>query len=291
MPLLPVGLVLLSAFMHAGWNLLVRDQRAGEIFLRMTGVVTVAGIVPAIAVEILGVPLPAPAWVYLSLGALFQGMYFFTLSRGYRSGDFTVVYPLARALPVLMVALGDVVSRRPPTPIGWIGLAMVSGGSFLAPLRSLREISWVRYWNRTTLWIVLTALTVVGYTLVDKQGSEQLAPGALTAARYGLFEMGISGAAYAALLKALRQPFSQEPGRRAWWTAALAGLLLYGAYWLVLWAYQLTDRASYIIALRQFSIVLGVIPGALIFREGATALRIGASLILTLGIVLIILVG
>lgn len=291
MPLLPVALVLLSTFMHAGWNLLVRDQRAGEIFLRMTGVVTALGIVPAVASELLTVPLPAQVWVYLSLGAVFQGVYFFTLSRGYRSGEFTVVYPLARALPVLMVALADVVIRRPPTLIGWVGLAMVSGGSFLAPLRSLREITWARYWNRTTLWIVLTALTVVGYTLVDKRGSELLVPGALTAARYGLFEMGLSCAAYAALLKTLRQPLTQKPGRRAWLTATVAGLLLYGAYWLVLWAYQLTDRASYVIALRQFSIVLGVVPGALIFREGAPGLRISASVILTLGIVLIVLVG
>jgi drug/metabolite transporter (DMT)-like permease len=291
MPILPVGLILISAFMHAGWNLLVRDQRAGEIFLRMTGIITALGILPAIAVEFLGEPLPDRVWMYMMLGALFQGTYFFTLSRGYRSGDFTVVYPLGRALPVLMVALADVVIGRPPNAVGWLGLALVAGATVLAPLRSLRAISWAQYWNRNTFWIVLTALTVVGYTVVDKRGSELLTPGALTAARYALFEMGFSFLAFAAILKALRQPMGNEPGRRAWLTAGLAGLLLFGAYWLVLWSYQLTDRASYIIALRQFSIVLGVIPGVLIFREGASTLRIGAAAIITFGIVLIILGG
>ena len=291
MPVLPVGLILLSAFMHAGWNLLVRDQRAGEIFLRMTGIITALGILPAIAAEFLGEPLPARIWVYMFLGALFQGSYFFTLSRGYRSGDFTVVYPLGRALPVLMVAGTDVIRGRPPNAIGWLGLALVAVASMVAPLRSLRAISWARYWNRNTFWIVLTALTVVGYTVVDKRGSELLTPGALTAARYALFEMGFSFLVFAAILKTLRQPMGNEPGRRAWLTAGFAGLLLYAAYWLVLWSYQLTDRASYIIALRQFSIVLGVIPGVLIFREGASALRISAAALITLGIVLIILGG
>ncbi|MGH2619860.1 MAG: EamA family transporter, partial [Anaerolineales bacterium] len=200
MPILPVGLILLSAFMHAGWNLLVRDQGAGEIFLRMTGIITALGIIPAIAAEFLSEPLPARIWAYMIFGALFQGAYFFTLSRGYRSGDFTVVYPLGRALPVMIVAIADVAIGRPPNPVGWIGLAMVAGATMLAPLRSLRAISWARYWNRNTFWIVLTALTVVGYTVVDKRGSEMLAQGPLTAARYALFEMGFSFLAFAAIL-------------------------------------------------------------------------------------------
>jgi drug/metabolite transporter (DMT)-like permease len=168
---------------------------------------------------------------------------------------------------------------------------LVAVASAVAPLRSLRAIHWKRYWNRNTFWIVLTALTVVGYTVVDKRGSELLPPGPLNAARYALFEMGFSFLAFAAILKAMRQPMGNAPGRRAWLRAGLAGLLLYGAYWLVLWSYQLTDRASYIIALRQFSIVLGVIPGVFIFREGASALRIPAASVITAGIMLIVLGG
>src|SRR3970040_1942761 len=105
MPVILVGLVLLSAFMHAGWNLLVRERRGSEIFLYMTGLVAALGVGPAIALEFLGEPIPARAWAYLLAGAAFQGAYFLGLSRGYRSGDFTVVYPVARALPVLLVGV------------------------------------------------------------------------------------------------------------------------------------------------------------------------------------------
>ena len=59
------------------------------------------------------------------------------------------------------------------------------------------------------------------------------------------------------------------------------------AYSLVLWAYQLSERASYVIALRQFSIVLGVVAGTFLLREKAGFARITAALVIVGGIILI----
>jgi drug/metabolite transporter (DMT)-like permease len=72
-----------------------------------------------------------------------------------------------------------------------------------------------------------------------------------------------------------------------WKWAALAALFIFGAYWLVLWAYQLSPYASYISALRQFSIVIGVVAAAVILHEPARGLRIGAALVIASGIVCI----
>ena len=72
---------------------------------------------------------------------------------------------------------------------------------------------------------------------------------------------------------------------------AFFGALLYGAYWLLLWSYPLSERARYNTTPRQVIIVLGVVPGALIFHEGAPVLRATAAIILTLGIILIVLGG
>ena len=71
-----------------------------------------------------------------------------------------------------------------------------------------------------------------------------------------------------------------------WHTVAAAGSMA-GAYTLVLWAYQLSERASYVVALRQFSIVLGVAAGAVLMRERAPVVRIGAALVIVAGIALV----
>ncbi|MCB8945767.1 MAG: hypothetical protein H6658_18620 [Ardenticatenaceae bacterium] len=57
--------------------------------------------------------MPA-TWPYLLVTGCFQAMYYLGLLQGYKSGDFTVVYPVARALPVLILAFVDwgVVSRQ-----------------------------------------------------------------------------------------------------------------------------------------------------------------------------------
>jgi drug/metabolite transporter (DMT)-like permease len=66
---------------------------------------------------------------------------------------------------------------------------------------------------------------------------------------------------------------------------------LFGAYWLILWSYQLSTHTSYVVALRQFSIVIGVVIGVIHFRDPAPGLRIFASLAIVTGIFCIALGG
>jgi drug/metabolite transporter (DMT)-like permease len=235
---------------------------------------------------------PPLVWLLLAITGLFQGLYFLGLTRGYGSGDFTVVYPVARALPVLILALVDLSRGRVPSPLGWLGIGLVTTGCLLAPLVSLRAIHWRRYANATGFWILVTAAGGVGYSTVDKLAAEQLAPGAWSAARYGLMETLFTTVYLWPLLRLTGGVLPPAPGKRwimRWREAALAGVFIFAAYWLILWAYQLSPYVSYIVALRQFSIVIGVVAAALLFHEPAPRLRIGAALVIALGVAAITL--
>jgi uncharacterized membrane protein len=72
-----------------------------------------------------------------------------------------------------------------------------------------------------------------------------------------------------------------------WGITIFAACMNFGAYWLVLWAYQLSQRASYILAFRQFSIVIGVILAFVIFREKGVVIRLSGTFMITLGLLLI----
>jgi drug/metabolite transporter (DMT)-like permease len=289
--LLAIVLVLTSAFMHAGWNLLSRRQMRPGLFLyRLLIVVSLVGLAPVAISEGVTRSLPPAAWLYVIASGVCCGVYYYGLSRAYESSDFTVAYPVVRAVPVLLLAVGDVLLGRHPTAAGWAGLVLVTAGCLLAPLRSFADFAAARYWNGSSMWIVLAALGTVGYSILDKLAAEVVRQGPGTAARYGYIYFVVSGLTLAAILHGFDRRQLQGAGVGWGWPAAGA-VLNFGGYWLVLWAYQMTRRVSYVIALRQFSIVIGVVLAFAIFREQGRLVRLtGTSLIVT-GLTLIVVWG
>jgi drug/metabolite transporter (DMT)-like permease len=290
-PAAAVAIVLCSTLIHAGWNLLVRSQRTSHTFFRATLVIAAVGVVPALLVEALGTPFAGRIWFLLALSGVFQACYYLGLSRGYLSGDFTVVYPVARVLPIILVALIDVARGQPLGAMGWLGIVLVSFGCTVVPLQSLRAFRLSAYWNPAWAWTMLAGLSGAGYAVVDHLAVAPMEPGPLTAARYEVFECAASAIAYGLLLRALREKDTAVAGWERWKVAALVGVGMFGAYWLVLLAYQLSPRASYVVAMRQFSIVIGVALGASLFHEPARGLRVGAALLIVLGVALVALAG
>jgi len=71
----------------------------------------------------------------------------------------------------------------------------------------------------------------------------------------------------------------------------LAAVLSFGAYWLILWAYQLSPYASYIVAFRQFSIVIGAVLAFVIYKEKGIAIRLTGASLITTGLLVIALWG
>jgi drug/metabolite transporter (DMT)-like permease len=280
-------LVLTSTFMHAGWNLLARFDRSERAFYHKMLVTTITiGFLPAAVSEWLNRSLTPLAWACVFGSGSCAGLYLYFLGRAYESSDFTIVYPVARSLPVIFVAFGDVLRGRYLTEIGWLGIVLVTSGCVLVPLRSFSDISLKKYFNRSSLWMLFAAMGTVGYTLLDKLAAEVVQQGPATAARYGYIYFTISFLPYSAMLHfaGVKRP---ENDRLGWKLAVPAAMLSFGAYWLILWAYQLNPHASYIVAFRQFSIVIGAIMAFIIYKEQGVVMRLAGALLITTGLVLI----
>ncbi len=273
--------------MHAGWNLLVRDQRAINMFVCITIVASVVLAPLVLLAEMFAPPVLSVVPLNLFFGGALLAIYYVGMTQSYRGGDFTVAYPLARALPVLMVACTEVVLGDAPTLLGWIGIVLIAAGSMLVPLQSLRELSFARYWNRTTLWILLAATGIAGYTVIDRAGLRQLPNGLAFAMRYSILEAVIGGVMYFLLLRIARERIVLPQKLTDWKLPFITTFFVFGSYSLILWAFQSDDRASYVIGLRQISIVMGVVAGAYLFRERGARLRIPAALIITMGVILL----
>lgn len=300
MSVLALGLILVSTVMHAGWNLLARRGRSeAEFFRRMLIVIAVTGAIPALFCELTN-PRLSPAVLGFALASgLCCGLYYLFLMLGYKASDFTTVYPVARALPVLAIGLLDVARQRHPSAVGWAGMALVVAGCLLAPHTSFRGLTWRPYVSRASLWIVLTALGTVGYTMFDKLAAELLPAGPVSAMVYGYVFFVVSYLVYELTSRlsgvgdrqAAGGPSAAGRGRTLWGLALLGAVMNFGCYALVLWVYQMCPHASYIVACRQFSIVIGVVLAFLIYHEKGARVRLVASALITFGLVLISLGG
>ncbi len=291
MSLLPAALIIVSCFAHAGWNLLARHRRREKAFFRRMLLATTPVALCLIAAA-LAVPhsFPLRAWLCVVPSGIICGLYFRFLALAYGSSDFTIVYPTARALPVLMVAGIDVLRGRYPTGFGWLGMVLVAFGCVLAPQESLRRFDLRRYHLREVMWILLTAATIVGFTMLDKLAQEVVRRGPGSAALYcGIWHL-CACATYVALEWAFDRP--RPPGTAVGWRLpALGAVLGLTGYTLVLWAYQLSPHTGYLLAFRQFSIVLGVAAAFAIHREPGAAVRLPATGAIVAGLVLLALLG
>jgi uncharacterized membrane protein len=273
--------------MHATWNLLVRDRRDINMFLSMSIVSFVVFLPVLLAVEFLTAPVLTAVPRNLFVGGVFLAVYYVGMTNSYRGGDFTVAYPLARALPVLFVAFAEVALGVAPTPLGWLGILLIATGSVLVPLRSLADLNLARYWNKTTLWILVAALGIAGYSVNDQAGLRQLPNGLDYAMRYAILESVIGGVFYLGFLLLIREKIVLPKALPAWKLPLLATVFVFGSYSLILWAFQSDDRASYVIGLRQISIVIGVVAGAYFFHERGARLRIPAAMVIAAGVILL----
>src|SRR5512141_2299245 len=111
MTLFALTLLLAAAVAHAGWNYIAKKAGGGAVFAWMFSVVSCTLYFPlALWATLQSMPtIGLPAAGVLLASIVVHLAYFLVLQRGYRVGDLSLVYPLARgtgpALAMLLAVL------------------------------------------------------------------------------------------------------------------------------------------------------------------------------------------
>jgi drug/metabolite transporter (DMT)-like permease len=163
-------LVLLSAVAHATWNLLAKRAGGGIAFQWLFTTISIPIYAPlAILVAITThAHVDGAAIVLIAGSALLHLIYFLLLGRGYRTGDLSLIYPLARGSGPLLSTIGAVVLiGERPTLIAVCGTLLIACGAFLltGDPRALRKSGN----GRAVAYAGLTGLFIAAYTLWDKE--------------------------------------------------------------------------------------------------------------------------
>jgi drug/metabolite transporter (DMT)-like permease len=277
MPAAALVLVLAAAVFHSCWNALTKGARDQFAFLCLAVAVASVAFLPVTLWSLPPGGVPAAAWPYVIATVVLHAFYFWALGRSYRSGEFSLVYPVARGLGVALVPiLGALLLDERPSAVGALGIALVVVG--IVALQWVGRTRSAEHARLTlgpgTGWALLTGLTIAAYALVDKAGVSRLHP----VPYIGLMFVGSLLLLVPAALTDLGR-FRQEwrTNRRA---ILVASVMTLTAYLLVLFAFRLS-KAGYVVAARETSIVISVVIGRLWFGERRLAPRLaGAALVL-----------
>ena len=283
MTALALTLVLIAAGLHATWNLCAKRAGGGLPFVWVVGAIICSCYVPVLAVYFAWkhpvLPMHA-AWWILGSGVLKTGYALF-LQRSYRTGDFSLIYPLARGTGPLLSTLAAIVllGERPSV------LAIAGGLMIIAAIFFLTDGAKLFHESRTHLrhairYGVASGVFIAAYTLWDRRGVAVLGVPPI------LYD---AGTAFTQL--ALLTPFAWR--RRAevageWreqkrWAFAVA-LLSPVAYVLVLTALAFTP-VSYVAPAREVSIVIGAFLGAKLLKESDAHRRLWAAVAMAAGVI------
>jgi len=259
---------------HATWNLLAKRAGADTPFLWLAYIVGAITFAPfAIAILVIARPeLGWPALVFVAVAVGLQTLYFATLTAGYRAGDLSLVYPIARASGPLLATIGAIAifGERPTTVAVTGALAIVAGALVLTgDPRALRRDGA----GQAVGFALATGAVIALYTLWDKTAV------AIVLIPPLLYDWStVVGQAIVATPVALRH---RDAVSAAWlshrWEVIGVGVLSRLAYILVLTA-LVVSPVSYVAPAREIGILIGAMLGARVLAEGHVMRRgIGAA--------------
>ncbi|WP_209596927.1 DMT family transporter [Ruegeria sp. HKCCSP351] len=275
MTLFVILIILSAALLHAVWNAIVKTAADRTTML---GLVALGQVLPA-AVMVLVLPLPnTQSFVYILLSTVVHFGYYFMLSKAYQHGDLSVVYPIARGIVPALVSLwamalvGEVLPWQ-----AWGGIALIAVGIQLSSWAALRSGV-----GRSALGFALgTGFCISIYSVVDGIGV-RLSGNTLSYWAWGaflhLFIAGFIGVRKRATLKDLPA--------RIWMTGLLGGLVSMTAYGLVLYAKNFAPLGA-VSALRETSVIFAALIGFIFLKEGNWMRRLGAAVLMAIGVALI----
>jgi drug/metabolite transporter (DMT)-like permease len=281
LPLTAFLLVVVAALAHSTWNLLAKRAAHSKHLIWFSSLTEAFLFLPVAvwASAHLWSRLGLRAAAFLFATGVLHLLYTESLLRGYRVGDLSVVYPLARGTGPLLSFFGAILllGERPSMLAGAGALLVTSGVLLLSGgLSAFR-----RGTNRAgLLWGIATGITIACYTLVDGYSVRVLllSPFLVEYAGNLLRTLVLS-----VLVSRERASQIMAEYRRHWKESLGIGVLTMAGYTLVLFAMTIAP-ISRVAPLREMSMMIGAYFGIRFFGERHGRRRVVGSALIAMGV-------
>ncbi|MDQ7806965.1 DMT family transporter [Amycolatopsis sp. A133] len=276
-----LSLVLVAAVVHAAWNLAAKRVSSGGTQFVWLYYTAGAVLLLPVTVVVLVVEDDRPQWSWLlaaGVTAVLHIAYGVVLQRGYRVGDLSVVYPVARGTgPLLSVLAAVLVLGERPGPLGLLGAFLVVAGVLV--ISTGHRDGDTRAVKAGIGYGLLTGAVIAGYTLWDAHSVTGLGVPPVVYFGVGSVLQSVLLVPGALADRAEVARVWREQRREVLLVAVLSPI----AYVLVLYALTMAP-VSLVAPARELSIVLGGLAAWLVLGERDAVRRLAGSVIVLSGI-------
>ena len=281
-------LVVLSAFMHALRNFFTKKAYDKQAFVWWYEVFGLLFFTPVFVFVLFteGFELSFSFYLVL-LSGFVHFLYWFFLAKSLEKGDLSLVYPIMRSSPALVLLLSVTLIGEKVSLPGSLGIMLVAFGVYTINMEKIsvselyRPIMTVGS-DRATQFALMTLISVAAYSVIDKIAVLQM-NAVIFAYLYPWFSLLL----YTFYILRVKH---KGQLRKEWAVdkkiILACGFLSIFGYFLILLAFTI-ERVSYIVGLRQLSIVFAVFLGGQVLKEKNRMIRFSASLIIFFGAFLI----
>jgi len=274
-------LILAAAVIHATWNLLNKQASGHATFTWLVAVLSALLYAPITItiIEVWELRLDGVAIGMMVGSAALHTAYFVLLNQGYRAGDLSLVYPLARGTGPFLSSLAAIVFLgERPSAVAVVGALLIIGGVMILTthLARLRE----RGARQAALYALVTGLFIAAYTIWDKQA----------VSRFGIAPLvldwgaNIGRAIFLTPFALKYADHTVNEWREHKYEAIAVAVLIPLSYILVLTAMSFTP-VSYVAPAREVSILIGTAMGTRLLAEGDARRRWAGACAMVLGVV------
>ena len=281
-----LALIIATAAMHASWNAIAKVSKNT---LALMWWATVFGTVGY------GVWLVAGPGIFLNPGsrlpflisAVCETGYFITLVEGYSRGDLSLVYPLSRgSAPIFAALLAAIVLGQGLPWVGYLGVLLMVLGVYVASLpvetsRLTFEFTSILR-NGAAGWALASGVFIAVYSVSDQEAVAATNP---LVYNWWVF-LGNAILWAPAVWRGSRSKLNMTELRDNWRGVAVTGVLSVGSYAAALVALTMTS-ASYVVAGRGLSVIIGACLGSFLLKEKFGTVRILGATLMVVGLGLI----
>ena len=278
------ALVVVGALLHAYWNVQMKRARAGVGFIWLFTLIAVAFLAPAGVYRL----IETGSWgdtrtlLAAAASAIVHVVYHNALQLGYRHGDFSTVYPVARGVAPLMTVVGAALLLSESVPFtNWVGAGAIATGIVLL---SLKRGDGASPGHKGVGWAILTGISITTYTLIDAWAVVELHADPLA---YYFVSQVFRAILFAPAALAVFDSF-REAVRDSRREALIIGILSPAAFLMILFAMQLAP-VSQVAPLREISMLFGALAGGMHFGERFGRARLAGIVSIAVGAVLVTL--
>ncbi len=280
-------LIIISAVMHALWNMLVKKSRHKTVFIWWMFIAS-SGLF-SIALPLVPEPFHWPelkTLLMITIAAVCFVLYHLFNGRAYRGGDLSVVYPLCQTSMVYVPIWGIILLGERLRPPGICGVLLVIFGTYSVQLRRLTLDELLRPFRDLRSRSVQAALAAgfiysIG-SIAEKTGVRNYSPLYFT---YLLVIMMLALMTFNLARPRYRKLIWAEL-REHWRLILCSGPIMMASFISFRYGLNLSP-VSYAVPVRQVSILVGVLIGILFLGESFGRIRLMAALLILAGAALI----